>query len=423
MSVQSQSFKDEALSLGKRAKAAARQLAQVSTTEKNRVLSLMADQLEARSSFLIAENAKDLASAKTAGVSSAVLDRIALNAARIKGMAKGLRDVAALPDPVREVIKMWRRPNGLQVGRMRIPLGVIGIIYEARPNVTADAAALCLKSGNAVILRGGSEAHHSNQAVGAVLRQACAETSVPQDAVQMVEVKDHAFVNELLQLEAYIDLIIPRGGEDLIRAVVANSKIPVIKHYKGVCHVYVDADASLETAKRICFNAKVQRPAVCNSMETLLVHEAIAPKFLPPMIAEYRAAGVEIRGCEKTRALAPGIKPAAESDWTEEYLDLILAVRIVKDMDAAIDHIERYGSEHTESIVTTNYQRSREFIDRVNSSAVMVNASTRFNDGGELGLGAEIGISTSKIHAFGPMGLEELTTTKFIVFGDGQIRE
>jgi len=423
MSVQSQSFKDEALSLGKRAKAAARQLAQVSTADKNRALSLMAERLEARSSFLIAENAKDLDSAKTDGVSSAVLDRIALNAARVKGMAKGLQDVVALPDPVREVVKMWRRPNGLQVGRMRIPLGVIGIIYEARPNVTADAAALCLKSGNAVILRGGSEAHHSNQAIGAVLREACAETAVPQDAVQMVEVKDHGFVNELLQLESYIDLIIPRGGEELIRAVVANSKIPVIKHYKGVCHVYVDADADLETAKRICFNAKVQRPAVCNAMETLLVHEAIAPRFLPSMIAEYQAAGVEIRGCEKTRALAPGVKQAAESDWTEEYLDLVLAVRIVKDMDEAIDHIERYGSEHTESIVTTNYQRSREFIDRVNSSAVMVNASTRFNDGGELGLGAEIGISTSKIHAFGPMGLEELTTTKFIVFGDGQIRE
>ena len=398
-------------------------MAQVSTADKNRVLSLMAEQLEAQSPFLIAENGKDLASAKGAGVSSAVLDRIALDASRIKAMAKGLRDVVALPDPVREVVKMWRRPNGLQVGRMRIPLGVIGIIYEARPNVTADAAALCLKSGNAVILRGGSEAHHSNQAIGAVLRQACAATSVPQDAVQMVQVKDHAFVNELLQLESYIDLIIPRGGEDLIRAVVANSKIPVIKHYKGVCHVYVDADASLETAKRICFNAKVQRPAVCNTMETLLVHEAIAPKFLPPMIAEYQTAGVEIRGCEKTRAMAPGVKQAAESDWMEEYLDLILAVRIVKDMDEAIDHIERYGSEHTESIVTANYQRSREFIDRVNSSAVMVNASTRFNDGGELGLGAEIGISTSKIHAFGPMGLEELTTTKFIVFGDGQIRE
>jgi glutamate-5-semialdehyde dehydrogenase len=423
MSIRSQSFKDEALSLGKRAKAAARQLAQIATADKNRTLSLMADRIEARRSFLIAENGKDLKAAKTAGVSSAVLDRIALDTGRIKGMAKGLRDVVALPDPVREVVKMWRTPNGLQVGRMRIPLGVIGIIYEARPNVTGDAAALCLKSGNAVILRGGSEAHHSNQAIGAILREACAETSVPQDAVQMVEVKDHAFVNELLQLESYIDLIIPRGGEDLIRAVVANSKIPVIKHYKGVCHVYVDVDASLETAKRICFNAKVQRPAVCNAMETLLVHEAIAPKFLPPMIAEYQAAGVEIRGCEKTRALAPGVKPAAESDWTEEYLDLILAVRIVKDMDEAIEHIERYGSEHTESIVTTNYQRSREFIDRVNSSAVMVNASTRFNDGGELGLGAEIGISTSKIHAFGPMGLEELTTTKFIVFGDGQIRE
>ena len=423
MPVQSQSFKEEALSLGKRAKAAARQLAQVSTADKNRALSLMADQIEAQSKFLIAENGKDLKSAETAGVSSAVLDRIALNAVRVKGMAKGLRDVVALPDPVREVVKMWRRPNGLQVGRMRIPLGVIGIIYEARPNVTADAAALCLKSGNAVILRGGSEAHHSNQAIGAVLRQACAETAVPQDAVQMVEVKDHAFVNELLQLESCIDLIIPRGGEDLIRAVVANSKIPVIKHYKGVCHVYVDADAAIDVAKRICFNAKVQRPAVCNAMETLLVNEAIALKFLPAMIAEYQGAGVEIRGCEKTRALAPGVKPAAESDWTEEYLDLILAVRIVKDMDEAIDHIERYGSEHTESIVTTNYQRSREFIDRVNSSAVMVNASTRFNDGGELGLGAEIGISTSKIHAFGPMGLEELTTTKFIVFGDGQIRE
>jgi glutamate-5-semialdehyde dehydrogenase len=339
------------------------------------------------------------------------------------GMAKGLREVAALPDPVREVVKMWRRPNGLQVGRMRIPLGVIGIIYEARPNVTADAAALCLKSGNAVILRGGSEAHHSNRAIGAVLREACAETAVPLDAVQIAQFKDRALVNELLQLEDYIDLIIPRGGEELIRAVVANSKIPVIKHYKGVCHVYVDADAPLEMAERICFNAKVQRPSVCNAMETLLVHEAIAPKFLPTMIAKFQAAGVEVRGCEKTRALVSGIKPASEADWSEEYLDLILAVRVVKDMDEAIDHIERYGSEHTESIVTTHYQRSREFIDRVNSSAVMVNASTRFNDGGELGLGAEIGISTSKIHAFGPMGLEELTTTKFIVFGDGQVRD
>ncbi|HKY07364.1 MAG TPA: glutamate-5-semialdehyde dehydrogenase [Candidatus Binatia bacterium] len=420
---QSKSLKSEALALGKRAKVAARQLARLSSADKNDALSLMAARLEARSAFLIEENRKDLEFAKAAKVSSAVLDRIALDAGRVKGMAKGLRDVAALPDPVREVVKMWRRPNGLQVGRMRIPLGVIGIIYEARPNVTADAAALCLKSGNAVILRGGSEAHHSNQAIAAVLREACVETAVPADAVQMVEVKDHAFVNELLQLESYIDLIIPRGGEDLIRTVVANSKVPVVKHYKGVCHVYVDVDASVDMAKRICLNAKVQRPAVCNAMETLLVHEAVAPKFLPPMIADYQAAGVEVRGCDKTRAIAPAVKQAAEADWTEEYLDLVLAVRVVKDMDEAIEHIERYGSEHTESIVTTNYQRAREFIERVNSSAVMVNASTRFNDGGELGLGAEIGISTSKIHAFGPMGLEELTTTKFIVFGDGQIRE
>lgn len=417
------SLKEEALRLGKRAKVAARQLAPLSSAEKNRALLAMADALERRGAFLISENQKDLESAKTAGVGSAILDRIALNPARVASMAKASREVAALPDPVHEIVKMWRRPNGLQVGRMRIPLGVIGIIYEARPNVTADAAGLCLKSGNAVILRGGSEAHHSNQAIGTALREACAGTRVPQDAVQMVERTDHALVDELLQLEDYIDLIIPRGGEDLIRAVVKNSRIPVIKHYKGVCHVYVEADAPLEMAEKICFNAKVQRPSVCNAMETLLVHEAVAAKFLPPMIAKFQAAGVEIRGCERTCALVPGIVPARETDWSEEYLDLILAVRIVRNIDDAISHIERYGSEHTESIITASYDKSREFIERVNSSAVLVNASTRFNDGGELGLGAEIGISTSKIHAFGPMGLEELTTTKFIVFGDGQIRE
>jgi glutamate-5-semialdehyde dehydrogenase len=416
-------LKQQALRLGQQAKIAARRLAPLSSAEKNRALLLMAEKLVAKSGFLVDENMKDLEFATANGVSSAMLDRIALNPSRVQAMAQGLREVVALPDPVREVVKMWRRPNGLQVGRMRIPLGVIGIIYEARPNVTADAAALCLKSGNAVILRGGSEAHHSNQAIGAVLREACAETKVPQDAVQVVQVKDRALVNELLQLEEYIDLIIPRGGEDLIRAVVAHSKIPVIKHYKGVCHVYVDSDASLEMAERICFNAKVQRPSVCNAMETLLVHETVAPKFLPAMIEKFRAAKVEVRGCAKTCALVPGVTPATEEDWSTEYLDLIVSVRIVKDMDEAIGHIEKYGSEHTESIITTNYQKSHEFIDRVNSSAVMVNASTRFNDGGELGLGAEIGISTSKIHAFGPMGLEELTTTKFIVFGDGQIRE
>jgi glutamate-5-semialdehyde dehydrogenase len=421
--VNKSSFKEEAVQLGKQARTAGRKLATLSTEEKNHALRLMADRLDAQCSFLLEENKKDLDSARNSGTPDAVLDRIALDPGRVQAMAKGLREVAALPDPVREIVKMWRRPNGLQVGKMRIPLGVIGIIYEARPNVTADAAALCLKSGNAVILRGGSEAYFSNQAIGAVLKKACAETRVPQDAVQVVQSKDHALVQELLQLEDYIDLMIPRGGEELIRAVVANSRVPVIKHYKGVCHVYVDSDASLEMAERICMNAKVQRPSVCNAMETLLVHRGVAPTFVPLIIAKYQAAGVEIRGCETTCALVPGIGRASESDWSTEYLDLILSVRIVADMDAAIDHIERYGSEHTETIVTANYQRAREFIDRVNSSAVLVNASTRFNDGAELGLGAEIGISTSKIHAFGPMGLEELTTTKFVVLGNGQIRE
>ncbi len=417
------SFTEQAIQLGRQAKAAARRLAVLSSEDKNQALQLMADGLEAQSAFLIDENQNDLNAAKKAGITGAVLDRIALTSSHVQSMAKGLREIAALPDPVREIVKMSRRPNGLQVGKMRIPLGVIGIIYEARPNVTADAAALCLKSGNAVILRGGSEAHHSNQAIGKVLQAACAETTVPQHAIQVVQSTDRALVHEMLQLESYIDLIIPRGGEELIRAVVANSKVPVIKHYKGVCHVYVDVDAELEMAERICLNAKIQRPSVCNAMETLLVHEVIASEFLPPLIAKYRDAGVEIRGCDKTCALVPGIKKANEEDWTTEYLDLILAVRVVKDIDQAIAHIEQYGSEHTESIITTDYRRSKEFIERVNSSAVMVNASTRFNDGGELGLGAEIGISTSKIHAFGPMGLEELTTTKFIVFGDGQVRE
>jgi glutamate-5-semialdehyde dehydrogenase len=417
------SLKNEATILGKKAKEAARRLAQVSSDEKNLALLRMADRLVDQKEWLLKENDKDLKLARREEVSSALLDRIALNPARIDGMAKGLREIVALPDPVREIVKMWRRPNGLQVGKMRIPLGVIAIIYEARPNVTADAAALCIKSGNAVILRGGSEAHHSNRAIGSILNQACVETHVPVEAIQVVESKDRGLVNELLQLEDYIDLIIPRGGEDLIRTVVAHSRVPVIKHYKGVCHLYIDDEASPEMAERICMNAKVQRPSVCNAMETLLVHEEIAPSFLPTMIAKLKKAGVEIRGCEKTRALVSDIKPATEADWTTEYLELILSVRVVKDMDAAIDHIERYGSQHTEAIVTSNYRKAREFLDRVDSSAVLVNASTRFNDGGELGLGAEIGISTSKIHAFGPMGLEELTTTKFVVFGDGQIRE
>lgn len=416
-------LRDEALVLGKKAKEAARRLAVLSSAEKNRVLRRVAELIESRGETILDENRRDLEQARRAGHSDALLDRIALNTKRLQAMANGVREVASLPDPVREVVRMWRRPNGLQVGRMRIPLGVILIIYEARPNVTADAAALCFKSGNAVILRGGSEAYFSNRAIGAVLAEALAEAGVSAEAAQVVESKDRALIQELLQLEDFIDLVIPRGGEELIRAVAAHSRIPVVKHYKGVCHVYVDEEASLEMAARISMNAKVQRPAVCNAMETLLVHEKIAPVFLPPMIAQLREAGVEVRGCERTRALETGVAPATEEDWSAEYLDLILSVRVVRDMDAAIDHIERYGSQHTETIVTSSYEKARAFVDRVQSSAVMVNASTRFNDGGELGLGAEIGISTSKIHAFGPMGLEELTTTKFIVFGDGQIRE
>jgi glutamate-5-semialdehyde dehydrogenase len=417
------SLQDEAVQLGKKAKEASRRLARLSSAVKNRALLAMAEGIERQSEFLLKENKKDIDQAAKAKLSSALIDRVTLNPARIQAMAKGLCDVAALPDPVGEVVKMWRRPNGLQVGRMRIPLGVIAIIYEARPNVTADAAALCVKSGNAVILRGGSEAHHSSRAIGGILQQACTDCGVPEGAVQVAESKDRALVHELLQLEDYIDLVIPRGGEELIRAVVEKSRIPVIKHYKGVCHVYVDDEASLEMAEKISFNAKVQRPAVCNAMETLLVHETVAKDFLPSMVAKLRTAGVEVRGCETTRSIVPDAKPASEQDWSAEYLDLILSVRVVKDMDGAIAHIERYGSHHTESIVTESYAKAREFLDRVDSSVVLVNASTRFNDGGELGLGAEMGISTSKIHAFGPMGLEELTTTKFIVFGDGQIRE
>lgn len=417
------SLKNYAVNLGKKAKRASRQLAQLLSEEKNQALLQMARQLEMQKELILAENKRDFEMAQKAGLSSALLDRIALNPSRIGNMAKGLREVASLPDPVGEIVRMWRRPNGLQVGRMRIPLGVIAMIYEARPNVTVDAAALCVKSGNAVILRGGSEAHYSNLAIGRILGQACAETEIPQEAIQVVESTDRGIVQELLQLEEYIDLIIPRGGEELIRMVADKARVPVIKHYKGVCHVYVDNEASVEMADRICTNAKVQRPSVCNAMETLLVHEAIAPSFLPSMIAKFQGVGVEIRGCERTRSLIPGIKSAREEDWSTEYLDLILSVRVVKDMDAAIDHIERYGSHHTEAILTSNYEKARKFLARVDSSAVLVNASTRFNDGGELGLGAEIGISTSKIHAFGPMGLEELTTMKFVVFGDGQIRE
>jgi len=415
-------IKNSILQIARDAKLAARKLSRVTETEKNKALLRMADELERNCKFLLAENSKDVAKAKKSGITRAMLERLTLKQATIEQMAKGLREVAALPDPVGKVISMWRRPNGLLVGRMRIPLGVIGIIYESRPNVTVDAAALCLKSGNAVILRGGSESIRSNLAIASVLQKVLRETSIPADAIQVIPMTDREAVAEMLQLDEYIDLIIPRGGEELIRAVVAQSKIPVIKHYKGVCHVFVDAGADIDMAVDICLNAKTQRPGVCNAMETMLVHQDIAGKFLPLAANKLKKAGVVIRGCTKTRSILKNIEKASEKDWYAEYLDLILAVKIVENMDEAIAHIEKYGSLHTESIITSDYANSQRFLNEVNSSTVLVNASTRFSDGFELGLGAEIGISTTKLHAFGPMGLEELTTTKFIIYGNGQVR-
>ncbi len=417
------SVRDEVVAIAKAAREASFELARLGPAVKNAALLKMAGGLIENAAFLKEENAKDLVAGEKKGLSKAMLDRLTLSDKVLSSMAEGLREVAALPDPVGEVTKMWKRPNGLMVGRMRIPIGVIGIIFESRPNVTADAAGLCLKSGNAVILRGGSEAIHSNNAIAKILNGACAPSGVPEKAVQVIPTTDREAVLEMLGLEEFIDLIIPRGGEGLIRFVVENSKVPVIKHYKGVCHVFVDASASIEMAVNIAFNAKVQRPGVCNAMETLLVHSDIAASFLPAVYGKYREAGVELRGCERTRAILKGIKAASEEDWSAEFLDLILAVKVVDNMDAAVAHINKYGSLHTESIVTSDYANAHRFLREVNSSTVVVNASTRFSDGHQLGLGAEIGISTTKIHAFGPMGLEELTTQKFIIYGDGQIRQ
>ncbi len=411
------------LEMAKKARKAARELTGLSMETKDKVLRSVAEMLRAERSWLQLENEKDLESARNKGLSAALIDRLTLSDKVIDGMAQGLEEVAALPDPVGQVIKMWKRPNGLLVGRMRIPLGVIAMIYESRPNVTIDAAGLCFKSGNAVILRGGSEAINSNLALAHIFQKALKEINAPEGAVQVVPTTDRTAVNELLKLEEYIDLIIPRGGEGLIRFVTENSRIPVLKHYKGVCHVFVDRFADLEMAERICFNAKVQRPGVCNAMETMLVHEAVAKEFLPNMCEKFRTAGVEIRGCHKTKELISWAKEATEEDWEAEYLDLILAVKVVGSMDEALDHIARYGSNHTETIVTKDYHRALRFLREVDASVVITNASTRFNDGGQLGLGAEIGISTTKLHAYGPMALEELTTTKFVVFGEGQIRE
>lgn len=398
-------------------------MARLSTDNKNKMLIEMAKALEIHSADIVIENAKDLTAATAKGLSPAMLDRLMLNSARIIAVADALREVALLPDPVGEVTKMTKRPNELMVGKMRIPLGTIGIIYESRPNVTADAAALCLKAGNAVVLRGGSEAINSNLAIAKVLQDVLADLSIPVAALSLIPFTEREGVLEMLKQEQSIDLIIPRGGESLIRFVVENSRIPVIKHYKGVCHIFVDSAADFDMAEKIIINSKTQRPGVCNALETLLIHKDIAAEFAPKIANTLTSLGVELRGDEAFCKLAPIAKPATEEDWYAEYLELILACRIIDDMDAAIDHINRYCSLHTESIITNDYSRANRFIREVNSSCVMVNASTRFADGNQLGLGAEIGISTTKLHSFGPMGLEDLTTQKFIVYGDGQVRE
>ena len=401
---------------------ASRTLASAPSSQKNDFLLRFAELLVKETDNLLSENAKDVSDAEEKGLSAALVDRLRLNPSRISSLADGLREIAELPDPVGKISAKWDRPNGLSVERNRIPLGVIGIIYESRPGVTADAAGLCVKSGNSVILRGGSETIRSHLAISWLMADSLSQSGLSPYTAQVVPVADRNVVTEMLKLEDKIDLIIPRGGEGLIRFVAENSRIPVLKHYKGVCHVYVDEHADLGMAEEICRNAKVQRPGVCNSMETMLVHSSVARDFLPAAIERLEEEGVTIKGCENTRKLVPHVAPAEEEDWYEEYLDLVLNVRVVSTIDEAIDHIQTYGSMHTDAIVTKHAENSSKFIKEVDSSAVMVNTSTRFNDGFQLGLGAEIGISTSKLHAFGPMGLEELTTSKFVVTGTGQVR-
>lgn len=405
-----------------RAREAANRLATLSTSVKNQALLAMADALEAQSERILDANGQDVDAFATRD-KAAMADRLRLTEARIRDMADGIREVAKLPDPLGEMAKMWTRPNGMQVGRVRVPIGVIGIIYESRPNVTADSAALCLKSGNACVLRGGSEAIKSNSAIAAILSEAAEKCGIPAGAISFVARPDRELVPLLLKKDRSIDLIIPRGGESLMRIVAEHSTIPVIKHDAGVCHIYVDDDADPAMAERVCLNAKVQRPSTCNAMETLLVHQSLARTWLTAFIDKLVAAGVEVRGCQKTCALSSAAKPASDSDYGKEFLDLTLAIKVVKHIDEAMEHIVRYGSRHTEAIVTSDYKKAMRFLREVDASAVLVNASTRLNDGYQFGLGAEIGISTSRIHARGPMGLEELTCSKFIVLGSGQVRE
>jgi len=408
--------------VGERARGAARALARAETAAKDAALLAMANEIERQQDALLTANRKDLDAGRAHGLDSALLDRLELNPARVKAMAEGLRQIATLADPVGSITDLNYRPSGIQVGRMRVPLGVIGIIYESRPNVTADAAGLCLKSGNATILRGGSEAIHSNRAIAACIQAAIQQAGLPPEAVQVVETTDRAAVGELITMKQYVDVIVPRGGKGLIERISAEATIPVIKHLHGNCHVYIDDRADLDKAVKVAFNAKCQRYGTCNTMETLLVARAVADKALVPLAKLYREKGVELRGCEATRKILPDAVAATEADWDTEYLAPILSIRVVDGLDQAIEHIARHGSQHTDSIVTEDITRARRFLREVDSSSVMVNASTRFADGFEYGLGAEIGISTDKLHARGPVGLEGLTSVKFIVLGDGHVR-
>jgi len=409
--------------LGQRAKRAARVIANADTGIKNNALSAIADEIDAQKNSILAANKLDMSAGESNGLDAALLDRLALNDERVKSMSEGLRQIVSLPDPAGEISQINSRPSGIKVGQMRVPLGVIGIIYESRPNVTADAAALCLKSGNASILRGGSEAKHSNQAIAACIEKGLATAGLPTDVVQVVETTDRNAVGELIRMEGLVDVIIPRGGKGLIERITKDARVPVIKHLHGVCHVYIDDKADKEMAKSIAFNAKTQRYGTCNTMETLLIAEGIAEDVLPELAGMYQAENVEIRGCDKTRKILPSCAVAQDADWDEEYLAPIISIRVVVDMDGAMDHIHQHSSGHTESIITSDYARSMRFLREVDSSSVMVNASTRFADGFEYGLGAEIGISTNKLHARGPVGLVGLTTQKYIVLGDGHIRQ
>lgn len=417
------SINEDILKIARQAKKASYILAGLSAQIKNKALRAMARALRKNIKVLVAANQKDLFLAEKKGLSPAFIDRLMLNKARILKMGRSIDQVVGLKDPVGRMINLWKRPNGLIIGKVRVPLGVIAIIYESRPDVTSECSALCLKSGNSIILRGGKEAIYSNTALWRVLAEACRLNGLPEGCLSFIRITSHGAVDMLLRMNEYIDLVIPRGGESLIKQVSRLSRIPVIKHYKGICHIYVDKEADLSIAEKVCFNAKCQRPAVCNAMETLLVHNSVARRFLPVMLKEFQKAGVEIRGCPVVRRIVKGVKPASEKDWKTEYLDLVLSVKVVSSLEEAIRHIARFGSDHSDAIITTDLKAAFGFLKKVDSAAVYLNASTRFTDGGEFGMGAEIGISTDKIHARGPMGLEELTSYKYIILGSGQIRK